>query len=87
MQPLPRHAVEGQPRVLAGASPIRTSGSDPLTPAQRLAVTIAFLNHGYDVVDQAARTCLMVCARRIGRVQSNSAKAQGEVTRHHPSTA
>jgi hypothetical protein len=87
MQPLPRHAVEGQPRVLVGAPLSRESRSDPLTPAQRLALTIAFLNHGYDVVDQAARTCLMVCARRIAGVQSNSAKTQGEVTSHHPGAA
>lgn len=84
MQTLPRHAVESRPVVLVGAAPVRESESKPLTPAQRLALTIAFLNHGYDVVDRAARSCLTVCARRIGRTQAKSAGVEQAPNRHHP---
>jgi hypothetical protein len=39
----------------------------PLTPAERIALTIALLNRGLDVVDEFARTSLAGCARAAGR--------------------
>jgi hypothetical protein len=35
----------------------------PLTPAERIALTIALLNRGIDLVDGFARTSLAECAR------------------------
>lgn len=47
----------------------RHSGAElkPLTPAERIALTIALLNRGLDVVDGFARTSLAGCARAAGR--------------------
>jgi hypothetical protein len=43
----------------------RRGGADltPLTPAQRIALTIALLNRGLDLMDGFARTSLAGCAR------------------------
>lgn len=41
--------------------------SEPLTPAERIALTIALINGGLDVVDGVARTCLARCAPRALR--------------------
>ena len=43
----------------------RHGGADltPLTPAQRIALTIALLNRGLDLMDGFARTSLAGCAR------------------------
>ena len=47
----------------------RHSGADlpPLTPAERIALTIALLNRGLDLMDGFARTSLAGCARAAGR--------------------
>jgi hypothetical protein len=39
----------------------------PLTPAERIALTIALLNRGLDLMDGFARTSLAGCARAAGR--------------------
>jgi hypothetical protein len=39
----------------------------PLTPAERIALTIALLNRGLDLVDGFARTALASRTRGIGR--------------------
>ena len=45
------------------------AGADhaPLTPAQRIALTIALLNQGFDLLDGVARTTFVGCTR--GAVQ------------------
>jgi hypothetical protein len=47
----------------------RRSGAEltPLTPAERIALTIALLNRGLDLMDGFARTSLAGCARAAGR--------------------
>ena len=40
---------------------------EPLTPAERIALTIALLNRGLDLVDGFARTALASRTRGIGR--------------------
>ena len=67
MQTLPRSASEGGPGITLDSTRHRATRSEALTPAQRVALTIALLNQGFDVMDQVARTCLTGCARRMGR--------------------
>jgi hypothetical protein len=43
--------------------PHRGADPTPLTPAERIALTIAFLNRGLDLMDGFARTSLAGCAR------------------------
>jgi hypothetical protein len=47
----------------------RHSGAEltPLTPAERIALTIALLNRGLDLMDGFARTSLAGCARVASR--------------------
>ena len=47
----------------------RHGGTDftPLTPAERIALSIALLNRGLDLVDGFARTSLAGCARVAAR--------------------
>jgi hypothetical protein len=64
MQTLPRLTSDGRSSI-ATAQTRGSSVGGSLTPAQRVALTIGLLNHGLDVVDQAARTCFVGCARRM----------------------
>jgi hypothetical protein len=63
----PHFADDARPGIVATSPRRNSTQGEPLTPAQRVALTIALLNHGFDVMDHAARTCLTGCARRIGR--------------------
>ena len=47
----------------------RHGGTDltPLTPAERIALTIALINRGLDMMDGFARTSLAGCARVAAR--------------------
>lgn len=47
----------------------RPAGAEPgsLTPAERIALTIALLNRGLDLMDGFARTSLAGCARVAAR--------------------
>ena len=67
----PRPAGDARPDVIADSTRRVPQEGEALSPAQRVALTIALLNHGFDVMDQAARTCLTGCARRIGRPRSS----------------
>jgi hypothetical protein len=67
MQIQPRHGGDARPGIIAASIGREPKKSQPLTPAQRVALTIALLNRGFDVMDHAARMCLTGCARRIGR--------------------
>jgi hypothetical protein len=77
MQTLPRLTSDGRPSI--AAAPIRRSsvGGGSLTPAQRVALTIALLNHGLDVVDHAARTWFVSCARRMRLARNEPRLSQG----------
>jgi hypothetical protein len=46
----------------------------PLTPAERIALTIALLNRGLDVMDGFARMSLMECAQGALRGRHNRAR-------------
>jgi hypothetical protein len=41
----------------------RGEGIEPLTPAERIALTIALLNRGLDLMDGVARSSLARCGR------------------------
>ena len=63
MQTTPGHATV-YPRTI-NQEPVRHPGAAlaPLTPAERIALTIALLNRGLDLMDGFARTSLTGCAR------------------------
>ena len=62
MQTHPHHmaAHRGMNKQKPVARGVADSG--PLTPAERIALTIALINGGFDVVGGFARTCLARCA-------------------------
>jgi hypothetical protein len=67
MQTLPGHTTAY--RRTFTQEPVRHDGADPepLTPAERIALTIALLNRGLDLMDGFARTALASRTRGIGR--------------------
>ena len=67
MQIVPRRTTAYQ-RTFTHA-PVRHGGAElePLTPAERIALTIALLNRGLDLMDGFARTALASRTRGIGR--------------------
>ncbi len=50
-------------RTFTQEPPHHRLGLEPLTPAERIALTIALLNRGLDLMDGFARTSLTGCAR------------------------
>jgi hypothetical protein len=67
MQTEQSHATAYQPTFTQPLG--RQSGAEPtpLTPAERIALTIALLNRGLDLMDGFARTSLAGCARAASR--------------------
>ncbi|MDF2757943.1 MAG: hypothetical protein K0R44_1968 [Thermomicrobiales bacterium] len=65
MQTVPGHATAD--RRMINPEPVRLGEAErePLTPAERIALTIALLNRGLDLMDGFARTSLQGC--RPGR--------------------
>ncbi len=63
MQTVPGHATSDRRTI--DTRPERTGGAErePLTPAERIALTIALLNRGLDLMDGFARTSLVGCTR------------------------
>jgi hypothetical protein len=63
MQPQQAHATAYRRTIKP--EPGRHSGAalEPLTPAERIALTIALLNRGLDLMDGFARTSLAGCTR------------------------
>jgi hypothetical protein len=63
MQTVPGHATAE--RRIINPEPVRLGEAErePLTPAERIALTIALLNRGLDLMDGLARTSLAGCAR------------------------
>ena len=67
MQTVPDHATAD--RRMIPLEPGRFGGAErePLTPAERIALTIALLNRGLDLMDGFARTSLAECTRGVFR--------------------
>ena len=63
MQTAPSHATAYRRTI--NQEPGRNRGAEvaPLTPAERIALTIALLNRGLDLVDEFARMSLAQCTR------------------------
>jgi hypothetical protein len=57
----------------------RGVGIEPLTPAERIALTIALLNRGLDLMDGVARKSLAGCARGAFRGHHDSAQGPHSV--------
>ena len=83
MQIVPGHATAD--RRMINPVPVRLGEAErvPLTPAERIALTIALLNCGLDLMDEFARTSLQAC--RPGRsgvvtTLSRSATPRGRLT-------
>jgi hypothetical protein len=69
MQTVPA-AVPAHRRTINSEPDSRDVGNiESLTPAERVALTIALLNRGLDVMDGFARTSLAGCTRRAFRGQ------------------
>jgi hypothetical protein len=71
-EPTHRLTIMPEPGDHAGAS------GELLSPAQRIALTIALINHGFDLLDGVARTSLAGCARVAFRSRHRTEPA------HHP---
>jgi hypothetical protein len=63
MQTAPTHVTAYRRTI--NQEPRRYRGAElaPLTPAERIALTIALLNRGLDLIDEFARMSLAVCTR------------------------
>ena len=71
MQTVPA-AVPAHRRTINSEPDSRDVGNiESLTPAERVALTIALLNRGLDVMDGFARTSLTGCARGVLRGRHN----------------
>jgi hypothetical protein len=69
MQTLPSHATAYRRTITQ--EPEHHAGAElaPLTPAERIALTIALINRGLDLMDGFARSSLAGCARAAFRAQ------------------
>ena len=63
MQSTPGHATAYRRTFTQDTSHHRSVGLEPLTPAERIALTIALLNRGLDLADGFARTSLARCGQ------------------------
>ena len=69
MQTPPGHTTAYQRTIHAEPGRLAGTELEPLTPAERIALTIALLNRGLDLMDGFARTSLAGCARVAVRGQ------------------
>jgi hypothetical protein len=67
MQTTPGHATAYPRTINQEPSRHREAALAPLTPAERIALTIALLNRGLDLMDGFARTSLAECTRGVFR--------------------
>ena len=72
MQTIPTPAPAARRTIPAAPAPARGVALASLTPAQRIALTIAVLNRGLDLMDGFARTSLARCTRGTRRAQHAS---------------
>ena len=63
MQTAPGHATANRWTIDRQPGRPAATEREPLTPAERIALTIALLNRGLDLMDGLARTSLAGCAR------------------------
>jgi hypothetical protein len=63
MQTVPGHATAYQRTIHREPERHGDAQAAPLTPAERIALTLALLNRGLDLMDGFARTSLAGCAR------------------------
>jgi hypothetical protein len=63
MQTTPGHATAYPRTINQESGRHRGAALAPLTPAERIALTIALLNRGLDLMDGFARTSLAECTR------------------------
>ena len=76
MQTLPGHATADRRTINSAPGRLGGAECEPLTPAERIALTIALLNRGLDLMDGFARTSLQGCRRgRSGVVSTRSRSA------------
>ena len=67
MQTTPGHATAYPRTINQESGRHRAVALAPLTPAERIALTIALLNRGLDLMDGFARTSLAECTRGVFR--------------------
>jgi hypothetical protein len=67
MQTTPSHTTPYPQRINQEPGRHRGATLAPLTPAERIALTIALLNRGLDLMDGFARTSLAECTRGVFR--------------------
>jgi hypothetical protein len=67
MQTTPGHATAYPRTINQESGRHRGAALAPLTPAERIALTIALLNRGLDLMDGFARTSLAECTRGVFR--------------------
>jgi hypothetical protein len=63
MQTAPGHATAYRRTISPQSGRLGEAELAPLTPAERIALTIALLNRGLDLMDGFARVSLMACAQ------------------------
>ena len=61
MQIVPGHATADRRMINPETGRLGEAEREPLTPAERIALTIALLNRGLDLMDGFARTSLQGC--------------------------
>ncbi len=61
MQTVPRHAAADRRTIPLKPGRLGGAEREPLTPAERIALTIALLNRGLDLMGRFARTSLQGC--------------------------
>ena len=76
MQTSPGHTTTYHRGITQDASHYRGAEPAPLNPAERIALTIALLNRGLDLLDGLARTSLSVCARGALPSRDGDARAR-----------
>jgi hypothetical protein len=67
MQTVPRHATADRRTIPLEPGRLGGAEREPLTPAERIALTIALLNRGLDLMGGFARTSLQGCRSGASR--------------------
>jgi hypothetical protein len=67
MQTVPGHVIADRRMINRESGRPGGAQREPLTPAERIALTIALLNRGLDLMDGFARTSLAECTRGVFR--------------------
>ncbi len=65
MLAMPKHASAQRWMIALEPGRDRAADRETLSPALRIALTIALINHGFDLLDGVARTSLARCTREV----------------------